>query len=346
MKRSPNRKASSEHGDLLNVRGTAPFVPGGVADSKGQHLYLPSTQGGIVALAAATGEPLWTSKETDLPLLATNGSLLTAAYREGAVFILLNADTGKVLQVFTPALTLVPGDQWRVTAVRREENQIHIAWLSLHGNRLGGVPQIVEKEGFTTIALDNGRVRTHPIEPQSDAQEAFAELTGDLTLLYSADGTNAAWHAGNYIAALVVDNEKQRLLLFTWNLRKDKALKRRVLLSRLPRSGYLQHHPSPDVDHVYLLLCNDKEENGVPAGGLCHWRIIRVSDGKLLMSMPNRQGLQPPISVIGNHLLYVEIGNIPTKLQPPLRRLWAIDVATGEAAWSCDIGQRETGQLL
>jgi len=323
-------------------------VPGGVADSPGKRLYLPAGQGGIAALDAATGKPLWISGEGSLPLMVVNGALLAAVSREKVNFVLLDAGTGEPMLRFTPAPGLVAGSEWRVKAVWREKRLVRISWRSQHSRRIKGVPQIKEQEGGIALNLDTGHLTTSAAAPPVRQPEVSAELTRDLNLLPATDGTTEIWQAGDYLAALAIDGtgKDQRLLLCTWNLRKDMAVKRWQLLPVLPRSGYLEYHRSPDVDNVFLLLCNDTEENGRPAGSLCQWRVFRVSDGKEILRLTNPPDLKPPLVVIANRLVYMEVGRIPVKRGQPLFRLCAVDVSSGKPAWSWELGLQTPGQLF
>jgi len=322
------------------LRGvTAPrFVPGGVADPAGERVYLPGTRGGIDALDLATGALLWHSDSATLPLLGLNGRLLAAAGGTRVSFFLLGAGDGGVVPFPYESIETPPYADWRLTATRLDGDQLVLSW------RLAATGPTLLEEGATRLDLVDGTV-TPDTEPTAAVDPG---PVAGLTLFRDARAQAVPWAWEGGLAALVsvTGDEIRHLDLYTW--RPGKNADRRVftLVSPLPGAGFLEHHPSPDGDRVYLLFCNDREKEGRPMGSVCQWLVFTVADGSQRMVFDTVPGLQPPLAVVGDRLFYVQFGSIPGKRQLPLRRLQAVDVASREPAWSHVLPQQPAERLV
>jgi hypothetical protein len=208
--------------------------------------------------------------------------------------------------------------------VWREEHRILIAWKTAEGS-----------EGVAALDVPSGRISNTTEERPSAASP------DELQLFLSSGGKPATWRAGNRMAALAVDvsRGKERLRLVTWNASDGRAVKEKELVRPLPRLGYLDHHPSPDTDHVFLLACNDHDEGETLAGMVCEWLVFRVSDGRKIAAIPPLPDMQPPFAVAGNRLFFVDAGFVVARKAPRLRHLHAVDTSSGQLAWSHFLGE-------
>lgn len=305
---------------LLNGVDRWRYVPAGVSDLAETRVFIGDANGGISALAIAGGEPLWTSLEASRPLIALDGALLAA--RNGTI-VYLDPATGAQIDAAAAPLPIPANSAWWPTEVWREEDRILIAWNTAEGS-----------EGIAALDVASGNVS------DATAERPAAAAPDDLQLFVSNGGKPALWRAGNRMAALAVDvsRGKERLRLVTWNASDGRAIKEKELVRPLPRLGYLHHHLSPDADHVFLLSCNDHDEGEMLAGMLCEWLVFRVSDGKKIAAIPPLLDMQPPFAVAGNRLFFADAGFVVARKAPRLRHLYAIDMSSGQLAWSHFLG--------
>jgi len=315
--------------DLLKGIERWRFVPAGVADPAGKRVFVVDAQSGIAAAAVADGEQSWSSGAAAVPLIALNGALLAATRSAPATFVLLDATSGQAVSAIVAPPELSPSGEWWPTAVWREEKAIVVAWQ----NRAAA-------EGALAVDPQNGTVAPWSGGLQSAERPKGRRSAGtDLTFFRSADGSAEPWRAGDRMAALVVDTHrgKERLRLMTWDAADGGEVESTELARPLPRTGYLAHHRSPDTEHLFLLSCNDQDEEGAPAGTRCAWLVFRVSDGKKIAELPNPDGLLPPLAVVGNRLFYVESGEKLVKRGTTARRLCAVDTKSARLVWSRDL---------
>jgi len=314
--------------DLLKGIDRWRFVPAGVADPAKKRLFVSDNAGGIVALNPTTGEPVWRSREAAIPLLGLNGALLAAA--SDRVPRLLDAESGETVDSsLADPLPIARNLEWWPVAVWRDGQAVVFAWKSSWA------------EGVASIDIDGGRVADAAGATEPGVPPERAGVTADLQLFRAADGSAEPWRAGDRVAALVIDQSKgkERLRLMTWSVESGESLKSVELQPSIPRLGHLEHHRSPDVDFIFLLSSNDTEQDGAPIGTICNWLVFRVTDGRKVTEFPHPAGLHPPLAVIGNRLLYIEVGGSDSKKEMPLRRLCAIDTASAQLAWACDIAR-------
>jgi hypothetical protein len=106
------------------------LLPGGVADPAGRLGFLESPGGGIDAVDLATGETLWQTREASLPLLATGNELMAAApagLGEMRIAVFAARESGR-RRLVSASLGSFPS--WSFTAVRRQGNELLLAWES------------------------------------------------------------------------------------------------------------------------------------------------------------------------------------------------------------------------
>jgi hypothetical protein len=313
------------------------FVPGGVADPAENRIFVPGEHGGIDALDRASGELLWHSESAQLPLLGLDEALIAAAY-DGAVLLrLLDARDGRQLDDRIAAISTPPGCEWWITASRLSGDELLLDWRTVwpQPNR---APSVV-REGTLSVRLDDGEVNEFPATPATEP------LLPDVMFFHDAQGRPSVWLTAGRTCALAVtaEGERSALDLLCWTPGGEPAVTR--LVDAMPRTGYLEHHPSPDTEHVFLLRCNDQDEAGKPAGSICTWLVFSVADGRQVLALENQPGLQTPLAIVGDLLLYIEFGLIPAKRQPPLRMLRAFSVPGGVPVWSHPLPQQPAERL-
>lgn len=312
--------------DLLKGIDRWRYIPDGVADPAEKRVFITNADGGVTALAVANGESLWTSDSASRPLIALRGAILAAGAQHPFEVVYLDDRNGHRIDTAADPLPIPPSRAWSPIAVWREDERILVTWITIDG-----------AIGTAAIDVASGRITATELP----VAQATAPAKGDeLKLFLSSGGVPATWRAGDRMAALAVDvsRGKERLRLVTWNEADGRAVKEKELIKPLPASGYLEHHRSPDVDHIFLMSCNDRDVGDEPPGSICEWLIFRVNDGKQIAAFPPPPDLKLPMAVIANRVFYTEGGFIPHKRAAPLRRLCALDLATGKLAWSHYIG--------
>jgi hypothetical protein len=284
--------------DLLAGIAHRRFVPAGVADAGGKRAFVSDDAGGIAALDIVKGKELWRSRDAAMPLIALNGALMAAGELPPAI-VLLDLSTGERLPwIDGIALPIPAGEQWAPLDVWCDAGAVRVSWQTFTGDR-----------GVSAIDVETGAVSQQPLA-MTDAAERAPEVVVERS------------------------RGKERLRLKTWSGEKQKSTE---LFASLPAPGYLQQHASPDADHLFFLVCNDAEVDGALPGTICDWVVVRAADGKRIAAIRNREGLQPPVAVIGDRFLYIEIGGTLEKRGPTLRMLRALTLASGELVWSFPI---------
>jgi hypothetical protein len=175
-------------------------LPGnGVSDSAGKTGFFPNTIGGIDALDLATGKVLWSSKEANRPLVATNNRLFVQ--KGAAIHVLDTADKGKLILEAKPlgfpgwvSVDVAYGRSFRSSASVEGKT----LWLSWEARAFyaGGAPPPPEIEkaarkeaaGVARIDLDTGKIESLDVEKIAAGKffpmpaEATNPKVGALTL--------------------------------------------------------------------------------------------------------------------------------------------------------------------
>lgn len=147
-------------------------MPGnGVPDPLGKTGFFPNTIGGIDALDLATGKVLWSSKEANRPLFATDIRLF--AQRGATIHVLHTAENGKPVLEAKPlgfpawvSVDVAYGRSFR-SSVRVEGKTMWLSWEA-RAFYAGGAPpppkleKAARKEaaGVVRVDLDTGKVES------------------------------------------------------------------------------------------------------------------------------------------------------------------------------------------
>jgi hypothetical protein len=168
---------------------------GGVADPAGKTGFFPNTSSGIDALDLATGNVLWTSKDANRPLLATENRLFAQQGNANQVRLLVldNSKDGK--RVFESQPIVFP--DWVSVQVAygrsfRSSARVDIKglWLSWEARAFyaGGArptPQIEkaarkEASGVARVDLDTGKIE--PLDADKIAAGKFFPIPADALI--------------------------------------------------------------------------------------------------------------------------------------------------------------------
>jgi hypothetical protein len=177
---------------------------GGVADPAGKSCFFPNTSGGIDALDLGTGNLLWTSKDANRPLLATENRLFAQQGNTNEVRVLVLDSSKEGKRVFESQPIIFP--DWVSVQVAygrsfRSSARVDIKgfWLSWEARAFyaGGArptPQIEkaarkEASGVARVDLDTGKIK--PLDADKIAAgkffpipaEAVTPKAGALTLI-------------------------------------------------------------------------------------------------------------------------------------------------------------------
>jgi len=177
----------------------APPMVGGVADARGQVVFVEAEGGRVDAVELATGKRLWSSRDGERPLHASFGLLLVAG--PGKTLRFLKPDNGarllEVGPVTPPAgatitvwvpMSRQPGDErWRV----RWETY----YAPAYGMRLPTPDEIKREKGLILVDAATGKSVAAPMEPEPVAPPALLPgFTPDRTRVYwSWSDNGAAW---------------------------------------------------------------------------------------------------------------------------------------------------------
>jgi hypothetical protein len=178
------------------TKPSAHLPGGGVADPAGKIGFFPNTSGGIDAIDLANGKLLWTNKEANRPLLATDDRLITQAGTTNHVRVLVldtHNDGKRVLEsdlVKFPDWVSVKVDYGRsfTSGARLDGRMLMLSWeaRAFYAGGARPTPEIEkaarkEASGVARIDLQTGK-----IEALSAEQIAARKL-----LPVAADKVNA-----------------------------------------------------------------------------------------------------------------------------------------------------------
>jgi hypothetical protein len=172
---------------------TALQLPGnGVPDPLGKTGFFPNTIGGIDALDLATGKVLWSSKEANRPLFATDIRLF--AQRGATIHVLHTAENGKPVLEAKPlgfpawvSVDVAYGRSFR-SSVRVEGKTMWLSWEA-RAFYAGGAPpppkleKAARKEaaGVVRVDLDTGKVES--LDAENIAAGKFFPMPPDVVSL-------------------------------------------------------------------------------------------------------------------------------------------------------------------
>jgi hypothetical protein len=165
---------------------------GGVANPAGKTGFFPNTSGGIDALDLATGRLLWTSKEANRPLLATENRLIVQQGNARQVRILILEASKQGKRVFESQPITFPdwvsvqvayGRSFRSSA-RVDINGLWLSWeaRAFYAGGARPTPQIEkaarqEASGVARVDLDTGKVE--PLDADKIAAGKFFPIPAD-----------------------------------------------------------------------------------------------------------------------------------------------------------------------
>jgi hypothetical protein len=147
-------------------------LPGnGVSDPAGKTGFFPNTIGGIDALDLATGKLLWSSKDANRPLVATDNRLFVQ--KGAAVQILDTVEKGKLVLEAKPlsfpgwvSVDVAYGRTFRSSA-RVEGRSLWLSWEAgaFYAGGARPTPEIEKAErkegaGVERVDLDNGKIES------------------------------------------------------------------------------------------------------------------------------------------------------------------------------------------
>jgi len=187
--------------------------------------------------------------------------------------------------------------------------------------------------GCLALDLESGSISETPwSEPAAPPWPEGAET---LDLMPDTAGDSRPWRVGKKIVGLAYDHDRTpaALRLHRWD-ESGQPLRSRILLARAPEPGFLEHHRTPDERHLYLLRCNDRTKKHAAPGALCAWLVFNLPGGKRILTLPMSTGIGPPMTVLGDRLLYEWAGPMMTKRTAHLREIRAAELATGAQVWS------------
>lgn len=310
-------------------------VPEGVASPDGRWLFVPAAQGGLDAVAAASGELRWHRDDAALALLADAARVLVLApmapLAEGrwqpqwlstdSGLPLAAADAAPPLPL--PPLLGAPG-AWAITASRWDGGQDGRLWLAWSARQfVAGRPSVAHG----VLALDPAHL-DRPAEPGTwPLPPAWPGAAGDGPFA-DAGPPLPPWALRLQTLALAVrasaDPGQRALVLLRASAGEAAAAS--VLVDALPAAGWLQALPSPDPSLVTLL---HSQADGSPP----LWRLFSAPDGAALASVAAEDGLLPPFCRVGKLLLARQLGTLAHKRARPGRQLraWQLGEAAGSA---------------
>ncbi len=310
------------------TRASAPVaLPGGVADTATSTGFVVGETGVLEAIDLADGRVRW-GLPGAAPLIALHGTLFAAVAESGVRVVALDGGTGA--RQFAAQL-LLSGPPPVFFAARLDGGRLMVAWRERAPTQAAQpvARPLFEEEHAAAVDLTSGRVQSIPV---AEAAPPTPPPTGvDVaTLLLDQTGTVRAWAHGDSIAALSVDGGA--LILRTFSHLGGAAVSTSTLLPSLPAPGYFRNYRPPDGAHVYLVLCNDRPEGGVPPGGRCRWAVFAVDTGARVADVPfEPSGLPPAPALLGTRLYYAVSAGAGAYLER--RRLRAVDVATAATVW-------------
>lgn len=336
--RSARPAVSRPFWDIVQARV---FLPGGVAAPSGDTGYVANASGGIDAVDLATGRRLWTSADANLPAVALPGAVVAAALDPSTLrFVVLDATRGD--RLFASERLGRGSASWAITTARVDRGILRVAWSGSADVMTGRQSFVVPIEDAVRVDLRTGRAeRVSPDEVTGSPPRIPAFES--MTLLTDVSGTVRYWITGERVAALALEpaGPARRLVLHTWDRSSGTHLGAVELFAEVPGPGYLRHHRSPDADHVFLVRCNDREQDGILPGGRCRWWIFAVTTGERVAGdLDLETDIEPALAVVGPRLFYARLGAIRRDTRIKARFLCARDVAAGRVFWEHEIAGR------
>ena len=324
-------------------------VPDGVASADARWLYLPSAQGGLDAIASASGELHWHRADAVLALLCDAARVLVLEAADAGRLRprWLSADNGAPTQpppgAPTPALPQLAGaaGAWAITHSAWHGDRLLLAWSARQFTP--GRPAVVHG----VMALDPA----HLAQPAEAAEVAVWPASppwpggpGDAPF---ADGGAPlpAWQVQGETVALALREGPagvRSLVLLRQGRSADAAA---VLVDSLPTPGWLQALASPDAGLVTLLHTRAPGDAGPAAANPSLWRLFAAPDGAALASLPAEDGLMPPFYRLGDLLLCIQLGALAHKRARPGRVLRAWRVGDGMPLWQHPLPERSPQRM-
>lgn len=318
---------------------SAELVPGIVVDPAAGALYLAVPGGGIEALDAATGRPLWSSEEAARPLLAVGGRLL--AQREsgtGLPLALLNAAGGGLLRRFDAPLPVgvrASVDQslqadFRLAARASGDGAI-LEWEYLERDPSGTSPpdgRAFARRDLGSLRLDLESGQAAP--PGEDEAAAGEPLPEPVELLVAAGELRPPWRAGAVLAAAqqLWEPAAGRLVLRRWLATTGEALPEVTLLE----GRAVAVLPSADKRHLLVVTTRAGEAAG-PEPYL--WSLHLLATGEAVLERPAARSATPFVLLAGR-LIFVEPPSgrrVEGRWEERPRRLRALEAASGVELW-------------
>jgi hypothetical protein len=316
-------------------------VPEGVASPDGGWIYVPFAEGGVAAVAVASGETRWQRTDALLALLAEDDRVLVLQAAEGARLrpCWLSAADGTPLQPpapLLPHLAGAPGD-WAVTETAWQADRLLLAWQAPRG------PGATSARGVLALRpaqlervaedVDERMWPAPPPWPGGPDDQPFSDGGAPLP----------PWSVhGEVVALSPAPSEGGARALRLLRLGAGPAAERSaaVLVSRLPPPGYLLALASPDPGLVTLLHTRHPAEGGPEADIQTHWRFYAAPEGTPLATIAAEDGLVPPFCRTGEVLLARRAGELAHKRARPRRHLCAWHVGDAHLMWQRPLPER------
>lgn len=321
-------------------------VPDGVASADARWLYLPSAQGGLDAIATASGELHWHSADAVLALLcdASRVLVLEAADAGRLRPRWLSADSGAPTRqppgALAPALPQLAGavGAWAIIRSAWHGDRLLLAWSVRRFT--AGLPAVVHG----VMALDPAHLAQAAEAADWPASPPWPGGPGDAPF---ADGGAPlpAWQVQGETVALALREGiagARSLVLLRQGRSADAAA---VLVDTLPTPGWLQALASPDPSLVTLLHTRAPGDAGPADANTSLWRLFAAPDGSALATLPAEDGLMPPFYRVGDLLLCIQLGALAHKRARPGRVLRAWRVGDGMPVWQHPLPERSPQRM-
>ena len=321
-------------------------VPDGVASADARWLYLPAAQGGLDAIACASGELHWHRDDAVLALLCDAARVLVLEAADAGRLRprWLNADSGAPIQqppgALPPVLPHLAGavGAWAITRSAWQGDRLLLSWSARQFS--AGRPAVLHG----VMALDPAHLAQAAEVADWPPAPPWPGGPGDVPF---ADGGAPlpAWQVQGETVALALreGTAGARSLLL---LRQGRAaVAAAVLVDTLPTPGWLQALASPDAGLVTLLHTRAPGGAGPADARPSLWRLFAAPDGAALATLPAEDGLMPPFYRVGDLLLCIQLGALAHKRARPGRVLRAWRVADGRPAWQHPLPERSPQRM-
>lgn len=326
----------------------APVFPGGILDTTGRTAYVRSGEG-IAAIDLARGDIVWHRREAQVPLLVAGERLYAVALTPTNKLSILAFDlTSKAENVFQTEVTDLP--RW-VSTLEQPGKEFRFHWTREHATLTltwqaqvrsdAGPPK--KATGRMQIDLVNGRVK-------ADAPRAGTPETPGTSaeIPHQFERLAVRWHgrrSGQLVAAVLEEmpgskagDRKQRFVLRTWDAKSGKVNDSKAMLHG-QRLALLV-----DLDDKYLWI-RDAGSNGGPKSSDAlssqPWTVFSGLDGSEVARVPWVPGATAA-TLVGRRAYQLAIsGRRLTGDGRTVARhtLYAFDLDTGKALWSCELGK-------